>query len=391
MYFFLSGLVMGMWATGLPTLYTRLALGPAQLGTALLLISAGALVSMLIGGRLVDRWSSRIVCRICAPLSALALLGPALAPSYAWLAVFAVLFGIGLGFTEVAMNVHSVEVERRYGRPIISAFHGFWSMGGAVGGVLTAAGLKVGADGQALLVGTALVVPFLFLAAATLLLPAEAAERQEGETGESAGPGRMSWTLIGMLGAVAFAAHLSEGAAIDWAALHARLVLAADPAAAPLAYTIFAVAMTTVRLFGDPIRARFGSVRTIQFAGAVATFGYVLVLLSVLAPEALRVACAWGGWALVGIGLATVIPVVFSAVGAAGGGVGRALSLVTALGYMGLLLGPALLGYVAEGASLTVALIIPTVLAAVIALAGVPTIRVLNRVADRETAGAAAL
>jgi hypothetical protein len=135
--------------------------------------------------------------------------------------------------------------------------------------------------------------------------------------------------------------------------------------------------MTTVRLLGDPIRARLGSVRTIQLAGLFATAGYVLVLASPLTGESLRVVCAWTGWALAGVGLATVVPVLFSAVGAAGGPVGRALAMVTAFGYSGLLLGPAVLGYVAEASSLPVALIIPAVLAAVVALTGAPAIRAL--------------
>ncbi|MFC7099363.1 hypothetical protein ACFQQB_02020 [Nonomuraea rubra] len=148
---------------------------------------------------------------------------------------------------------------------------------------------------------------------------------------------------------------------------------------APLAYTIFSVAMTTFRLLGDPIRGRLGSVRTIQLAGVFATLGYVLVLGSPYVGESLRVVCAWTGWALAGVGLATVVPVLFSAVGAAGGRVGRALAMVTAFGYSGLLLGPAVLGFVAEHASLQVALVIPAVLAAVVTLTGSPAIRSLLR------------
>ncbi|MFC6903085.1 hypothetical protein ACFQGX_48790 [Nonomuraea dietziae] len=181
--------------------------------------------------------------------------------------------------------------------------------------------------------------------------------------------------LVALLGVVAFAGHLSEGAAIDWAALHARLVLDADPAAAPLAYTVFAVAMTSIRLLGDPIRARLGAVRTIQLAGGFATVGYLLVLL---VPN---IVGAWIGWALAGVGLATVVPVVFSAVGAAGGSVGRALSVVTAFGYSGLLVGPAVLGFVADSASLPVALIIPAVMAAVVGLTGTPAIRAITTAA----------
>ncbi|NUP04002.1 MAG: MFS transporter [Nonomuraea sp.] len=377
-FFVLSGFVMGLWAAGLPSLNDRLGLGAARLGTVLLLISGGALVSMLVAGRLVDRWSSRRVCWFGGPLSALVLLGPALASSYWALMALALVFGIGLGVTEVAMNAHSVEVERVYDRPIISAFHGAWSLGGAAGGALTSVVLRAGLDPQTLLVAAAIVVPFLYLPAARLLLP-DVPAHASGESEGGQGGGSLKWALIALLGVAAFAGHLSEGAAIDWAALHARWVLHTDPAAAPLAYTIFAVAMTTVRLLGDPIRARLGSVRTIQLAGGFATLGYVLVLSAPALGEPLRVVCAWTGWALAGVGLATVVPVLFSAVGAAGGPVGRALAMVTAFGYSGLLLGPAVLGYVAEATSLPVALIIPAVLAAVVALSGAPAIRSLTR------------
>ncbi|MFI6292836.1 MFS transporter [Nonomuraea sp. NPDC050790] len=377
--FFLSGLVVGVWAAGLPSLNDRLDLGPARLGTALLLISFGALVSMLVAGPVVDRWTSRRVCWFAGPLSALALLAPALAPSYPMLLVSAVVFGIGIGVVEVGINAHSVEVERVYGRPIISAFHGTWSLGGAAAGLITSLVLKLGVSGQTLLVATAVVVPFLYVPAVMRLLPS--VPPAEGD-GTAAAPGRavgLRWGLIALLGLAAFAGHLSEGAAIDWAALHARWILGTDPAAAPLAYTIFAVAMTTVRLLGDPIRARLGSVRTIQLAGVLATCGYVLVLVAPLTGSSVvRVVVAWAGWALAGVGLATVVPVIFSAVGAAGGPVGKALSLVTAFGYSGLLIGPAVLGFVAEASSLPVALVIPAALAAVVALAGSPSIRALT-------------
>ncbi|GAA3707841.1 MFS transporter [Nonomuraea antimicrobica] len=377
-FFFLAGFVMGLWAAGLPSLNDRLDLGPGRLGSVLLLISGGALVSMLAAGPLVDRFTSRRVCWFAGPFSGLVLLGPALAPSYGALAVLAVLFGIGLGVTEVAINAHSVEVERRYGRPIISAFHGTWSLGGATGGGVTSLALQAELDAQWLLIVAAVVVPFLYLPAARLLLPGAPVHESSAETASGSGDS-LRWGLIALLGLAAFAGHLSEGAAIDWAALHARWVLLTDPAMAPLAYTIFSVAMTTVRLLGDPIRARLGSARTIQLAGLFATCGYALVLLSPAVSEPLRVACAWTGWALAGIGLATVVPVLFSAVGAAGGRVGRALAMVTAFGYSGLLIGPAVLGYVAESASLPVALIIPAVLAVVVPLTGAPAIRALLR------------
>lgn len=376
-YFVLLGLVVGLWAAGLPSLSVRLDLSAGELGAALLLVSAGALVSMLLAGPLVDRYSSRVVCWFSGPFSALVLLGPALATTYLQLCVLAVLFGVGIGISEVGINAHSVEVERRYGRPIISAFHGAWSLGGAAAGGLTAALLSLGVNGQALLVAGGIVIPFLCVAPARVLLPAEPVEA-DGTPGAAAKGFPLGWGLIALLGLAAFAAHLSEGAAMDWTALHAKWILGAGPALAPLTFTVYAVAMTTVRLFGDPIRARLGPVRTIRLSGTLATGGYLLVLASPLVPHALGLPLAWIGWAVTGVGLATVIPVIFSAVGAAGGAVGKALSLITAAGYTGLLMGPATLGFVADHTSLPVALIIPTVLAAVIAVAGTPAIRALT-------------
>lgn len=396
-FFVLNGFVMGMWASGLPALDDRLGLGPGRLGSVLLLVSGGGLASMLVAGRLVDTWSSARVCRIAGPVSAAALLAPAVAGSYAWLTVLAVVFGLCVGVIEVSMNAHSVEVEHRYGRPIVSAFHGVWSLGGAAAGGLTTVGLKAGGDGRELLIGVALTVPFAYVPAVRALLPPPSAAKagDEPTSGDEPTPGDerkaadespagagpvppaavLRWGLVALLGVVAFAGHMSEGAAMDWAALHARWVLDVDPDVAPLAYTTFAVAMTAVRLLGDPVRARLGSVRTIQLAGLIATAGYVFILAAPFAPEPLRVVCAWTGWALAGVGLATVVPVLFSTVGASGGAVGRALALVTACGYTGLLLGPAVLGYVAEHTSLRTALLIPAVMAALVTLVGSPAVR----------------
>ncbi|MEV0586417.1 MFS transporter [Nonomuraea sp. NPDC050310] len=371
-YFFFLGVTIGLWAAGLPSLNDRLDLGPARLGTVLLLVSVGALVSMLAAGHLVDRWSSRTMSRVAGPLCSLALLGPALAPDYLTLAVAAVVFGLGIGVVEVAINTHSVEVERLYGRPIISAFHGTWSLGGAVGGGITSLALTARLDPQALLVGGALVTPLLYLAMGGTLLPPPAREAK----GEEAKGSGIRWGLVLVLGVAAFAGHLAEGAAMDWAALHTRTVLGGDPAIAPMAFTIFSTAMTVVRFLGDPIRARLGSVATIGLAGVVATAGYVLVLLS---PVFGGTPLAWTGWGLAGVGLATVVPVIFSAVGASGAAVGKALSLVTAFGYTGLLLGPAVLGFVAEETSLRVSLFIPAAFAAIIAITGVPAVRELTR------------
>jgi MFS family permease len=373
-YFGLCGALVGLWAAGLPALDDRLELGAARLGTALLFISFGALISMPIAGRLCDRWSSRRICMVSGPVSALSLLAPALASSYGALIAGALVFGMGLGLLEIAMNVHAVEVERRHPRPVMSAFHGVWSLGGATGGALTAAALRAGADGRLLLVGAAGAGAVLFLFPAPWLLTGQSGA---GDTGTAATPkGRVGWGLVLFLGTVVFAGHLSEGAALDWAAVHARDVLDAAPSTAPLAFTVYAVAMTTVRLVGDRLRGRLGATRIIRLSGTVAAAGYGLVLLAPATGDA-RIACAWAGWALAGVGLATIVPVVFSAVGSAGNAAGRALSTVTMFGYAGLLGGPPVIGHLADATSLRLALAVPAVLCVYVAAAGPAGVRAL--------------
>ncbi|GAA2600598.1 MFS transporter [Actinomadura fulvescens] len=368
-YFWLCGLVIGVWAASLPALDDRLDLGTGRTGTVLLLVSLGALVSMQGAGRVADRFSSRRLCLVSGPLHPLLLLGPALSGSYEALLVWAFVFGLGFGLLEIGMNAHAVEVEERYARPIMSAFHGMWSLGGALAGLVTAAALRSGLGVGALLTATALAGAVLMLLPGRFLLrdrlarePAEAKESGDGRRPPVKG-------AVALLGIVVFAGSVSEGAAMDWAAMHARRVLDAGPDLAPLAFTVFSVAMTTMRFLGDRLRGRLGSARTLRLAGVLAASGYALVMLAPALGGA-AMGCAWAGWALVGTGLATVVPVVFSTVGASQEAAGRALALVTTFGYCGLLAGPAVIGHLADATSLPAALAVPACLAVFVALAG---------------------
>jgi MFS family permease len=377
-----SGFVMGAWAAALPGVDDRLGLGEARLGTALLLIQLVGLATMAVAGRIADRITTRGLLIWTGPASQLVLIAPALAPGYPSLLVCAALYGVGVGFVEVGLNAHSVELERRYGRPIISAFHGLWSLGGAAAGVVTSLSLGLGADDRTVLVAAAVLSAVAMAAFTRPLLPPPGQDGTGGGGGGSpASAAKIGAVLLGAMFLLGLGSTLIESGAMDWANLHAANVLDADDALAPLSFTVFACAMTVFRLMGDPIRTRLGPGRTLLWAGAVAVAGYALVLASGTTGG---LPLAWTGWALAGSGIAVMVPVLFSAMGEAGGSPSN-IALISMSGSAGLLLGPAAIGYIAEGTSLTVGLMVPAALAACFALLGPSTMRaLLNRPAAAE-------
>jgi MFS family permease len=368
--FGLCGVICSLWSTSLPSLNTRLHLGATRLGIVLLLLGAGAVATMPLTGRLCDRFGSRTVLRVGGPLCAVPLIGPALAPGFAALLVLAFLLGAGIGSLDVAMNAHAIVVEKRYGRPIMSAFHGFWSVGGVLGSAVIAIGLHLGATAPSLMIAGACVSAALLIPPGPLLLPGSdrsPAAPDAAAPDAAAAPGGRAVVLL--LGVVAAAGFICEGSAYNWGPLHAIRELHVTPATAALAYTIFATALTTGRLAGDRLRHWLGPVRAMAWAGTVAVAGFLLVFLAPSLPAG-RLQCDYAGWAVTALGLATVVPAVFSAVGERDGGVGRALSWVAVCAYGGELAGPAAIGPVAGATSLRVALLVPTGLAVLIAILG---------------------
>ncbi|WP_112134433.1 MFS transporter [Glycomyces dulcitolivorans] len=373
-----SGFVMGAWAAALPGIDARLGLGEARLGTALLLIQLVGLAAMALAGRIADRISSRRLLLWTAPATQLALIAPALAPNYATLLAAAALYGVGVGFIEVGINAHSVELEQRYGRPIISAFHGLWSLGSAAAGAVTSISLVLGFGNQAILIAVAAVSAALMAASIRPLLPPPGQDvrgTQGGGSGSTAAPVKIGAVLLGALFLLGLGSTLVESGAMDWANLHAATVVHADAALAPLSFTVFAVAMTVFRLLGDPIRARLGNGRTLLWAGAVAVAGYAMVLASGTTGG---LPLAWTGWILAGTGIAVMVPVCFSAVGEAGGTPSN-VALMSMSGSAGLLAGPAAIGYLAEATSLTAALLVPAGFAVFMAVGGPLIMRRLPR------------
>ncbi|GAA4098188.1 MFS transporter [Actinomadura miaoliensis] len=355
--FFLNGLVFASWVPRIPEVKAALGLGAAGLGAALLGMALGSLVAMAAAGALVGRRGSRPVTRVAlaAFCAVPGLVG--LAPSWAWLFLALTVWGATTGALDVAMNGAGLAVQRRYTRSIMSGFHACFSAGtlaGAGAGSL-AAHFSVGVPVH--LAGTGLLALAAGTAATRSLLPA-AHDAQE------AGPVfvRPTRPLL-LLSALAFAALLAEGAAADWSAVYLRDVLGTGGGLAGAGYAAFALAMTAGRMAGDRLVTLLGParmVRVLATAAAVA-FGGALVIGEPWAAVA--------GLTVLGLGLACVVPMVFLAAATATGAPGPSVAAVSTVGYLGFLVGPPLIGALAELVGLGVALGVVAALVAFLAVA----------------------
>ncbi|MBB5079134.1 MFS transporter [Nonomuraea endophytica] len=377
----LTGVMNALWGATLPATDARLELGPGRLGGLLMALAVGALVAMPVAGRLAERWTGRRLLRICAPAAALGLAGPALAGGVETLMISAVVLGMLFGLLNVALSLQAAAVERSLARPIMATVHGTWTLGAVAGGAVITAALRAGLDVRVLMGAGAIILALALLGVKGTPDPRLRLVPQPAEHARPAPPRPGLMVMLGVVGAAAF---ITEGAATDWAGVHATRVLGADPATGSLVYTVFFVAMTLVRFAGDALRTRLGVRTTIRLCGVTATAGYGLVLLAGVLPfgAAARVGCAMAGWALAGAGMAVVWPIVASLLGAADGAA-RRLSAVTTISYGGGLVGPALIGYVATAATLPLALVIPAALALLVATAAPPLLNAVSVSATR--------
>lgn len=333
-FFALNGFVVGMWLVHIPAVEHRAGISHATLGLLLLLLGGGAFIGMQIAGPLADRFGPHRVVPLSAFLCALALIPPGLATSGLALGAALLVLGMANGALDVSMNAHAVEVEHAYDRPIMSAFHAMWSVGGFVAALVGARTLSWGwAPATTLTIATAVAIAAAVAAMPFLLRrapkPVTHGPRQRKKT-----PGRI-WAMAG----IALLLMLSEGVANDWSVLHLQTILDAPPGTAALAYGSFAAAMTIGRLLADPVVARVGQVKVVRYGSATAAVG---VLISSLAPNAVL---AIAGWTLFGIGLSGTVPQLFSAAGHADReNAGANVSRVAGIGYLGILAGPAIIG-----------------------------------------------
>ena len=335
--FLMNGFVVGSWAPLVPELANRHGLSESAVGLLILALGFGSLLVMPVSGALIARIGALPVLRVTCIIVSLALLPVVFAPGVAVLAAMLFLFGGVIGSMDIAMNANAVVVERRLKRAIMSSCHGFWSLGGlfgaASGGVLID---RFGAHTQIIIVtAIALLVALAFIRRIAPDLPHESESKP-----------KFRLTLKPMpyvVGLVALFSMVPEGAILDWGALYLRQDLGADVTLSGLAFGAVAATMALMRFAGDAVRQRFGAVATIRWSAIVAGVGLVMAAL------ATGPAMAITGFALSGLGIANLVPVALSAAGNLPGlppGVG--ISIATCMGYSGILLAPALIGFVAE-------------------------------------------
>jgi MFS family permease len=355
--FFVNGFLFGSLVARMPAIRDHAGVTNGELGFALACVAAGAVVAMPVAGALAARHGSRDITRAALGLSAVAVLLPVLATSLPALAVAFLLMGLTMGAFDVTMNAHGVAVERRYGRPILAGFHAAFSFGGLAGAASAATAAAVALDLQVHVALAALTSLVVGLAWSRRFLPADE-DAGGAEIPVLARPPRRLW----LLGAVAFSCLLVEGAAADWSAVYVRDELSAGAATAATAYVAFSLTMAVGRLLGDRLVERFGPVALVRWGGLLAAGGFGAGLAAGAVPGALL------GFAALGAGLATVIPVVFRAAGSTPGiSPGMALAAVSSTGYLGFVAGPPVIGSVAEAVGLPAALTILVALGVVVA------------------------
>lgn len=340
--FLVAGFGIACWAPLVPFAKERVGVDDAMLGLLLLCIGAGSVVAMIATGPLSARLGSKPVIVFSGFSLALILPFLTIAPTPFTLGLALLLFGGALGSLDVAINVHAVEVERASGTPLMSGFHALFSIGGFAGAAVMTLFLSLGVDLLAgSLVCSALMIVAMIAASPRLL---SAVEPQDGPLFVR------PKGIVLLLSVLAMVTFLGEGAMLDWSALLITQAGHVNVDQGGLGYILFAIAMTVGRLCGDRLVARFGDYRMLIGGGSLAVAGFVLAL-AVPVPFV-----ALSGFLLIGLGASNVVPVLFSRAGAQTVmPPALAIGALTTLGYAGILVGPAAIGFLAKAVGLPTA------------------------------------
>ena len=363
--FFINGMILASWVATIPLARERLSLSEGVLGLTLLSMAVGSLIAMPVTGMLIGRFGSRRMTILTMSLFVASLFLPLGAPTLPFLILTLIIFGGLQGASDVAMNAAAVALENSYPKPIMSSFHGFWSLGSLSGAAF--AGLLISFETPSLM--RALIAAVLgagILIWALPKLPNANDERDEHTFALPRGP-------LLVFGLLAFLALVSEGAIADWAAVYLQDYLGASTAFATLGFAAFSLTMALGRFTGDALTARFGPALVLRISGAVSALGLAVALL---VPQA---SLSLIGFGLMGLGVANFAPMLFGAAGRVPGTEpGVSIAAVTTVGYLGFLVGPPLIGLSAEVVGLRTSLYMVVGFLTVIA-ALAHTVRVATR------------
>ena len=356
--FLLNGFMVGCWAPKIPEFAERLQLTKFELGLMILVFGVGSLVMMPLAGAQIAARGSRVVVRAFAVLLLPMILALTLAPNIWTAAIALFLFGGFIGAMDVAMNANAVSVEKSMRRAIMSSCHAFWSLGGLLGSAI--GGLLISRWGVLGHAEASTAIAVLFLVVAWPMVFGDQPHPDEAKPKAKMPMIPLPW----LLGIVALFCMVPEGAVLDWSALYLGQEKGASVALSGFGFAAFSATMATMRFAGDFVRDWLGAVRTLRVCTIFAIVG---MLTAALAPNA-EVAIL--GFALCGIGISNMVPIAFSAAGNIPGlqpGIG--ISVVTTLGYSGMLVAPSAIGFAAEHVGFSpVLMALPVLLLVVLAL-----------------------
>lgn len=362
--FLLQGLVFSTWASRIPTIQQQLHLSESELGGVLLAIPVGLLASLPLSGWLVARYGSRyvLVAGVLLYAAILPLLG--LAATTPQLLGLLVVFGLASNMANISVNTQAVGVEALYGRSILASFHGIWSLAGFVGaslgtlliGLHIAPAVHFAGMAVAIWLGVLLMRPYLLPTDQPRLADQPLFVLPDKE--------------LLLLGILAFCSLLAEGTMFDWSGVYFKKIVQAPPARVGLGFAAFMSMMATGRFIADWFTNRFGRTKTLQLSGLLTTAG---LSLAVALPSLVT---AGLGFMLVGLGVSSVVPLVYSAAGRSRTmPAGVALAAVSTVGFAGFLLGPPVIGLVAGLSSLRVSFALIAVMGLAVAALARPATR----------------
>jgi len=341
-FFYIQGVVFGSWASRIPDLKDQLQLGDGALGTILFLLPMGQLTMMPFSGRIVTRFGSRNVLRVALMGYSFILLLIGQVQSAWQLSVCLYLFGLVGNLCNISVNTQGVNAETIHHKPVFSTFHGLWSLGGFTGALIGWLMIRYQ-------VNPSMHFPFitLFVWVNDFIFQRNLIPRQAVSTVIPKYRFRLPQGQLLLLGMIAFCCMSVEGCMFDWTGVYFRQVVLADERFVSAGYAAFMITMSAGRFMGDGMSVRFGRKRWVMISGVLITLGIGLtVLMPAIVPAVI-------GCMLTGIGVSSIIPLMYSTAGKDTTiASGIAIASVAGIGYLGFLLGPPIIGYIAEAVGL---------------------------------------